>query len=334
VPIREPSLKVGQGRDELARKLVELIRAVNALEAGGLTADLTAIQAEVDQLQLDVAALEDAAGDAVTAGSIFSMTGPAGASAPIVVYDFTQFDDALTAAQNLTAANQSGVAALDLTAAGSAVHQRQTWTGSTGQAPFALTPIAASVEGGGLTSGSGTDYAETSGSPAALRLQAALTVEWLGYVGEVPGAGVDMQFFNYTAGGGETQAENSQYCVFFNGTTGSLTYFHESGAGVDGTVGFFLTTAADFAVPLGVPLHLCLTRSAAGLVNLYINGRMAGPAGTAASSALPDGGTSANLRIGQGGGQLVTSAVRIFDVALTPAQARASYHRTMYGVAA
>jgi hypothetical protein len=330
VPIREPSLKVGQGRDELARKLVELIRAVNALEAGGLTADLTAIQAEVDQLQLDVAALEDAAGDAVTAGSIFSMTGPAGASAPIVVYDFTQFDDALTAAQNLTAANQSGVAAL----AGSAVHQRQTWTGSTGQAPFALTPIAASVEGGGLTSGSGTDYAETSGSPAALRLQAALTVEWLGYVGEVPGAGVDMQFFNYTAGGGETQAENSQYCVFFNGTTGSLTYFHESGAGVDGTVGFFLTTAADFAVPLGVPLHLCLTRSAAGLVNLYINGRMAGPAGTAASSALPDGGTSANLRIGQGGGQLVTSAVRIFDVALTPAQARASYHRTMYGVAA
>lgn len=276
-----------------------------------------------------------------TAGSIFSMTGPGGAADPVVAYDFTKFDPALTTAQNLTAANMSGNANLDLVAVSGAKIDFLTLSGDAGQSPYAWTPFACRSDGGALKTGffGGVDaYVETSATPSEIRSQAAMTAEWLGYVTENPTANAAL--FISMLGATEAEADNIQYQLFHDAGTQVWGYAHENGAGADNAGAFFLTPAADFTQTISNPIHLALTRASGGLgvgrsVRMYINGRLAQIAsGITGVSALPTGGTSAKLRISSstGSGRFETLGVRLFDAELTADQVRESYRRTAFGV--
>lgn len=281
--------------------------------------------------------LEEVAGSGSAVGSIFSMTGPAGAVAPVVAYDFTRYDNTLSGAQNMAAANLSGDPTLDLTLQ---VNAQMNWltlptTASSFTTPYAFTPFAAGD--GALFTGGQTNYAVTSGAPAALRITGALTVEWLGYMPILPGNNEDIYIFDCSASG-ETEAANTLYALMYRGSLGNAAawyYYAEAGAGGDFEQGFFNTGNAQatlFEVFQYVPVMLTLTRSAAGPVSLYVDGRRGYQAQTPANS--PTGGTSSNLSIGYGSpsNRFAILGVRVFNVELTAAQVRASYRRTFFGV--
>lgn len=266
-------------------------------------------------------------------GSIFSMTGPASAAAPIACWDFGKFDPALTLAQNLTAANVSGDATNDVVAVGTPVYDfavKELMTPPTGNIGGAK-PASAHPDGGALyISGSSTNYIETAATCAAARLDHALTVEWLGEVLAYDNSGGILFFYSYGAGG----------------ATWLLQYAYESGSArpwfqfgqTPYSVNLLLLKRANTAEgsPAGKGLlFLTLVRTAAGAVRLYVNGRAACAAATG-SPALPTPQADAKLRFWFPAGGATQAAaihgVRIFDVALTSAQIQASYQATMYGV--
>jgi hypothetical protein len=317
-------------------RLVFSIRKQLADLAAAPAPNLAAVEAAVTALELDAAATFAAVAAIESRlsadGSIFSMVGPLGAVAPVVAYDFTRYDPALTSAQNITAANLSGTAALDLTIVGSAQAGFLTLSGSAQSSPYAWTPVGASAEGGALFSGSGTDYAATTGSPAALQILGALTVEWLGYVTVIPGGTGDCYFFHF-AGSGETEATNQLYGLIWVNTGTAWKANHETGAGVDSAASLLTSARTMFNDVRANPLHITLTRSAAGSAKLYFNGRLAAAAVTATPSALPTGGTSGNLSIGSGSDaavRLATLGLRVFGAELTAAQVQESYRRTLF----
>lgn len=268
-----------------------------------------------------------------TEGSIFSMVGPGGASAPVVAYDFTRYNAALTVAQNLAAANQSGNVAYDLTAVGGAKIDYLALSGDTGQSPFAWTPIAASSEGGALVTGRQTDYVVGSGSPAGLQILGPLTVQWLGYITEQPAGAGDMFMWDFSAGG-ELEAANVLYLLAWRSASGIWEYLHEAGAGVDSTKGLLTNAAAQLADMLYTPAFITVTRSSVGSLTLYINGRRCMTSGTPSASTLPTGGTTSNLSLGFGHGTSKAEILgfRIFNVELTAAQEHEAWSRTFFGV--
>jgi hypothetical protein len=273
------------------------------------------------------------AGTGATEGSIFSMVGPAGATAPVVAYDFTLYDPALTIAQNLAAANQSGNSAYDLTAVGGAKIDYLALGGDPNQTPYGFTPFACSDQGGALKTGRQTDYVLGTGSPAALQILGALTVEWLGYVVVAP-SGSDMYMWDFSAAG-ETTAANQLYLLRWS-TAGQWEYVHETGLGTDTTKTLLITPVAQLADLVCNPALITLTRRAStGELVLYINGRPCVEP-DAGVTAFPTGGTTANLSIGYGASNSRSEVlgVRIFSVELTAAQVRASYQRTFFGVSA
>ncbi len=273
------------------------------------------------------------------------MVGPGGTS-PVVAYDFSKFDPALSTAQNLVAANMSGDSALDLVAVGAAKIDYLTLSGDTGQSPYGWTPFSCRSDGGALKSGfhgGGDSYATTAGAPAAIRFQAAMTAEWLGYVTENVGA-VGGPHLVACLAAGETEAANIQYALVPQVIAGNIhwRYAHEDGAGSDDVCHFFITPDADFAQTIFNPVQLVITRASGGLgvgtsVRFYINGRLAQIASAITGvSPLPTGGTSANLRISSANdsttAKFETLGVRLFDVELTAAQVQESYRRTFFGV--
>lgn len=284
-----------------------------------------------------VASEPSGAGGASIDGSVLSMVGPGGASNPVVAYDFTKFNPALTNAQNITAANLSGNSAFDL-AAGSAgtVHGFLAKSGDPQGTPYGWTPLACRSDGGAVFTGSGTDFVETAASPSALQFLGAMTAEWLGYITVIPGGASDVRLFQFQDNSGsEVEAENDLYRLVWINADTTWKYQHENGAGTDCTAGFFNFARLQFTEWRTNPQHVVLTRSAAGDVNMYINGRKVASQATPAPNALPTGGTASNLRIGVGSDAAVRMAnlgFRLFGVELTAAQVRASYQRTFFGV--
>jgi hypothetical protein len=264
-------------------------------------------------------------------GSIFSMVGPGGGAAPVVAYDFTLFNSALTLAQNLTNANQSGNSDYNLVAAGTPIYTYSARSGSATQATRATQPFSGRTDGGGLFTSSDVNYAETAIHPAGLLLQAAMSFEWMGYFPIAPLASKRLITF---AGSGGTATDNWQYTLTWNSSTKIWTYYHETGTHTGNSTGLITTSDADMTQPDQVRLF-ALTRSAAGLVTLYMDGRKVADAVTASPNALPTGGSTAKLRIGYldtGSSDMITIGARIFNYALTAAQVQASYHRTFFGV--
>jgi hypothetical protein len=267
------------------------------------------------------------AGSASVEGSIFSTTGPGGAAAPLVVYDFTRYDAALTDVQNLTNAVLLGPA---LTIQGAAKIDYLSRSNNTGQTPFAFTPMACSVDGGALFTGQQTDYVITSGAPAAVRQLGALTVEYLGYITEPPSGVGDMFLYNC-----DDAVTNNLYELAWINSADVWRYKHQSGAKTDRLRDLFVTPDTQHTDLLYVPALFALTRAATtGVVSLYINGRLVATPDVASGAVLPDGGASSNLSIGfgQANSKHATLGFRLFDVALTAAQVRLSYQRTFFGV--
>jgi hypothetical protein len=289
----------------------------------------------LDEALADILAVveEDDAGVS-TEGSIFSMVGPGGADDPVVAYDFTRYDSSLSDAANLAAANLSGNSNLDFnTIVGAAKIDYLSRSNNTGQTPFAWTPFASRVDGGGLFTGLQTDYVGTNSTPAEIRFTGAMTAEWLGCITEQPSGAGDLFLFDF-GGGGVTSAGNYLFGLKWVSATGTWTYFHDHGARVADTAAFFINPVAQLADTLFQPMHLALTRSAAGSVRLYINGRRAANAQTPSTTALPTDGSSSNLSIGFGHptSKHAILGFRLFGVELTAAQVRESHRRTFFGV--
>jgi hypothetical protein len=269
-----------------------------------------------------------AGGSASRDGSIFSMTGPGGATAPIVAYDFTEHDTSLTLSQKILAANKSGDSDYDLEPVGTPVY---TDTGTQIASVRSAMPFATHVDGAALFGMSSTDYARSIIHPPGLLLQGAMTMEWLGFMAGGAGGGT-VAFIDFSAAGG-TSADNCQYQLFWSfGGLKPWGYFHQDGVATPNQVDLVNTSDADMVITS--PILVAITRAATtGALQLYVNGRKVGASATAAA-AFPTGGSSAKLNIGQpfGLGDVATMGVRIFDVALTPAQIQASYRRTFFGV--
>lgn len=312
--------------EKIRRELLDDITAAAAM-ASALDTRLDAAEADIDDLRLDVDGLGEAG--VSTVGSIFSMTGPDGASDPVVAYDFTQLDAGLTSTQNLAAANLSGVSAYDLVSSdGSDLLVCSALGGDARQLVPHLMPFAARADGGGLlTTGDGisTNYATTSGSPAGLRLQGALTAEILFAVTALTGTN-QFHLLSYLGGGA-----NVAYFLFWDNSGTAWKYLHQHGAAVNDSLTLHATSVA--AETNQSLQHMVLTRSASGKdLKLYRNGRLTGAGGSVGNA--PTGGSGGDLRIAQAvASQMCTLAVRIFDTELTAAHVRTSYQRTFFGVA-
>lgn len=277
-------------------------------------------------------------GGASREGSVFSTVAPTGASAPTAVYDFTNGDMSLSAAARLVAANKMGDAALDLTAVGDAqIYPLDLGAGAAaGRSPYALSPVSVGQRGTALVSGGGTNYVVTSGAPAGVRGIAALTAEWFGYVTTPPTSG-DMYIY-YVAGSGEDDPTNTTSSLVWR-ATGSWSYLHENGpAGDNAEAAMFLSTTAEMSAMKSLPTQLLFTRAAGtGYLNMYVNGRRVTDGNIAAvPTALPTGGSAANLALGVGsevGTRMATLGFRMWSGAvLTDAQIRESYTRSLFGL--
>lgn len=158
----------------------------------------------------------------------------------------------------------------------------------------------------------GSTVADAAGH-ASYRITGALTIE-LVCCAHAYSASTDTWIFCSTAG--ETEATNNLY-QFQLGTTGALSYFSESGAGVDATVGF------QTIQPIGVMQYYAMTRDSDGDVTLYVNGRQSGDQGSLVS---PTGGTSSALQFGGGIFGTLFSA-RLTAAEFTAAQVFEAYRR-------
>lgn len=274
-----------------------------------------------------------------TVGSVFSTTGPLGAPAPVISYDFTLFDPSLPAATSLANTNQIADASLDLTATGtSRIQFLQTYS----QVPNLVVPVGARVDGGILEASGQANYVLSSKAVAAALL-GAMTVEWFGWYLVAPGAD-DNYLWSIGNGGGGSPANNTitrLYSHRSGGSDGRWISEHEHGAGTLCSATFidFSSTPIKAATTGWVgpnPIHIGWTRDGSGLQRLYINGRHAGIAVTAAPNALPDGATDAivNPFFGSFFSTLAGLAFRVFNVELTAAQIKRSYDLSMWGVAA
>ena len=260
-------------------------------------------------------------------GSVFSMTGPLGGSAPVAAWDFTRFVPGETLAQYLVGANISGSSTYDLVAVG---------TPTFPTAPTFEAPAAAVLGGGGLLSTAQNSHARIAGTaPASLRLTGAVTVEWIGRPGQ---QATDIAYMVAVGGDTELQADNFLYLLHYDVSANTIGFLSESGAGVNDarTIaqlgGIGTSGTSGWAHALG-QVHICVTRDASQNIIGYINGRRVTQAIT---GVAPDGGTTAFFQIGRcnggaGTNSLITYGVRVSDYAFTAAQVLESYYRSFYG---
>lgn len=199
-----------------------------------------------------------------------------------------------------------------------------------------------------LTVGSGTEqYAPLSSSlngfhfdgatylvhnveVAGLRLTGDMTIECLvKWLVDRPGYGVN----NTTTSpslvahgtGGETEATNTVYAFGPHPSTGGLTWVSESGAGSNAQY------SADVEVPTGVWHHMAAVRDS-NVVSFYMDGALLGSSSTLTT---PSGGASGRFVLGalaNGSSEnptCVMASVKLIGSALTAAQVKAEYQRTL-----
>jgi hypothetical protein len=123
----------------------------------------------------------------------------------------------------------------------------------------------------------------------------------------------------------EIATENILYRIYIN--AGIIGYFAERGSGIN------IQYTVDRMPPIGVPFHLAMVRPTdTDDVTFYLNGEQIG----ASSSGLdgPTDGQNARLYIGTSGDAAadfdgVIASVKIINSALTAAQIKAEYNRTL-----
>jgi hypothetical protein len=255
------------------------------------------------------------------------MTPPTGATAPVVAYDFTKWDPALTELQNVAAANQSGVAAYNITTkVGTASHGY--WT--TYDSGYCMWPYAASSDGACIRNSTVDNYWCTDVVDDSLLITGALTLEALVTINGFPGSGVG--YFLLCGDSGETSTDNYLYSLGLT-TSAVFTYFSEYGSGLD------ISIASPFAcsiVPEQSPPSLfAITRQANGAVRFYLNGRRVSDLITPGGTIIPTYTEphEQKLKFVAGYGTYSMLGARIFNTELTGAQIRESYNRTMFGYA-
>ncbi len=340
-PVSDRAVKTEEVTDWANREANPLLRQLSAavldidaqLEtpSADLEAEIAALDARVDGHDTDIAALDtrvtdlesESGADLDTTGSIFSLTGPLAGANAIVAYDFTKLP---YNGSYLTAANVGGSSTFDLANVGIPVFP--------GATPFHA-PSAISKDIGNLKTTAQNNHVQIATRPAALALQAAMTVEWLGNIPRVPSTSFGLVEVGI-APGGAPPATNVQWSLYFNSGTRTWSWYQEDGAGPTGRNKDFIILE-DTEIKSG-PILLTATRASDGkTVTVYINGRQAAASFTL--GAAPTGGTSAPFTIGRcpgaaGSCWVENYAVRIFDYEFTADQAMESYSRTFYGVAA
>jgi hypothetical protein len=163
---------------------------------------------------------------------------------------------------------------------------------------------------------------------AGLAIIGDMTVELLiAWETDRPGSGVNSDRYMVShSGTGETEAGNFIYTFASRAAALGLAYFAETGAGTN--IGIY--GADGYAGVESIAYHYAMVRSSND-VTFYVNGVQLGA--TSSGLAAPSGGGDGRFRIGQhSSGALITalvSSVKLIASALTAAQVRAEYNRTL-----
>lgn len=173
----------------------------------------------------------------------------------------------------------------------------------------------------GLMSGASSPPRRSS-TDASLSITGDITVQAIVEVYSNPST--SEYIVSFTASG-ETEATNTLYHFGWSGT-GTLRWLSESGSGTDAQ---FLSTGTLEILPgLGKIYYVAAVRES-NVVTFYLNGL---PYGSSSGTlSVPTGGSSSVLQV-NGGSSFATLGVKIVASALTAAQIKAEYNRTM-GVA-
>jgi len=169
----------------------------------------------------------------------------------------------------------------------------------------------------------GSTYLYVNALESSLQITGDMTIEMIVSVGKLVVAASSLLNI---AGVGETEVTNAMATISLRAfDSNALDWIHESGAGVNQTYN------TNIGMPFGRPVHLAAIRSSND-ITFYLNGERfeAGSSGLSAAT----GGTDAKLYLGSlsDGNQKFTGAIsslKILNSALTPAQIRAEYNRTL-----
>jgi hypothetical protein len=158
---------------------------------------------------------------------------------------------------------------------------------------------------------------------ASLAITGDMTIEMILSAGEVASSlAIPVSYYAT----GETEITNLLYSIrLLASSANCLSWTHEQGAGVNETYD------SNIGVPLGRPIHLAAVRSSND-VTFYVNGERFQSGSTGLNA--PTGGSSSRL---YAGGQPTASnaftgaisSLKILNSALTSAQIRAEYNRTL-----
>lgn len=164
-----------------------------------------------------------------------------------------------------------------------------------------------------------TSWYESTGA-SSLELTGDMTFEALCIVQT---ASNNDPFFTHQASG-ETEATNQLYGLKYD-TAPAVLWLQESGAGVNAT-----HAVGNAMMMPGQLCHMAVTRTS-GVVQAYLNGRRWGSASSALTT--PTGGGSGNFRLGSDATPEyfhgAFASVKLIGSALSAAQVRAEYNRTM-----
>jgi len=165
------------------------------------------------------------------------------------------------------------------------------------------------------------NYAYVNATEASIQITGDLTLECIVVLYSLPAATLTIIEHALT---GETEVTNVLYKIGVQ-SGGVLEYFAEQGAGVN--IQYLLNRM----MSVGIPVHVALVRSSNN-VTFYLNGEQIGATSTGLSA--PTGGASGKLYIGTNSDASqdwngVVASVKIISSALTAAQIKAEYNRTL-----
>jgi hypothetical protein len=188
-------------------------------------------------------------------------------------------------------------------------------------------PLSDTLSGAHLD---GSTYLIHDVAVSALRLTGDMTIECLvKWLVDPPGYGVNNDTTSSAlvahGVGGETEATNTLYCFGARSSGGGFTWVSESGGGTNAAYNL------DVEVPTSVWHHMAAVRDS-NVVSIYLDGALLG---SSSSLTTPTGGSSGRFVIGalaSGSSEnptCVIASVKLIGSALTAAQVKAEYQRTL-----
>lgn len=176
---------------------------------------------------------------------------------------------------------------------------------------------------GAYFDGSTQLYCTTYNSP--LNIQGDVTIEMLVMIVSYPSGGVNRSFVSHGAPG-ETYSTNFAYeFSFITGTPLTTRFLWEHDAGTNDALSLSALPA------LGVISHIAVTRTS-NVVQFYLNGNAWGS--PSSTLTAPNGSESGRFRIGDANPNsyapnCILSSVKVVSKALTAAEIKAEYGRTL-----